>query len=171
MTEYAPAAIRAVFDQLVAAAPRMSLELAGILGDKAHTYGYHRARAVLPRTDYSVELPVDQAGDEWAASALDIKPAHPGGMVALTRRLAVAARRRDPRITSVVREFFGTTDGVTVYGEDLYYRQSSKADRSHLWHLHISFYRQFANRSDVLAPVAEVLATPLVDVARYFGGP
>lgn len=159
--EFAPPAIRNVFDQLVIRAPHLHLELAGILGDSSHTYGYHRARAVLPSDDYSVELPLDQEGNQWAAAALDIKPAHPGGMVALTRRLARAAALRDPRITRVVREFYGTIDGVNVLGVDVATGAPSLSDRSHLWHLHISFYRRFACSPAALAPVADVLATPL----------
>lgn len=139
----------------------MSLELSGIVGDEAHTYGYHRARAVLPTDDYSVQLADDKLGNDWAASALDIKPAHPGGMVALTRRLLHAAGRGDPRVTRVVREFYGTVDGRNVTGMDVVMQRPVSADSSHLWHLHISFLRRFACDATALAPVADVLATPL----------
>jgi hypothetical protein len=142
-------------------APHLSLDLSGIVGDQEHTYGYHRARAVLPADDYSVRLLEDRMGDPWAASALDITPAHRGGMVILTRRLLAAAKRRDPRITRVVREFFGTVDGVNVTGFDVIEKRHSSADSSHLYHLHISFLRRFACNAAALAPVADVLATPL----------
>jgi hypothetical protein len=133
----------------------MSLELSGIVGDQEHTYGYHRARAVLPSDDYSVQLADDRLGDAWAASALDITPAHRGGMVILTRRLLAAAKRRDPRVTRVVREFFGTVDGVNVTGFDVVSNRHSSADTSHLYHLHISFLRRYACNSRALAPMKE----------------
>lgn len=136
----------------------MSLELAGILGDQAHTYGYHRARAVLPADDYSVTLPADRLGNDWAASALDIKPAHPGGMVALTARLQHAVDRRDPRVIKVVREFYGTLNGRQVHGFDVDSLTAQVSDDSHLWHLHISFHREFSMSRKRLLPVADVLA-------------
>jgi hypothetical protein len=72
--EYAPAAVAGVFTRLQELRPRVHWTLAGIVGDAEHIYGYHRARAVLPTDDYSVQLAADQRGPDWAASALDIKP-------------------------------------------------------------------------------------------------
>src|SRR5690242_8588568 len=100
--EYAPASIRAVYERLCELRPHVKWQLGGILGDAAHTYGYHRARAVLPEDDYSVILRRDRGGSDWAASALDITPPDAEHQQRLTRRLARAIGARDPRLTSVV---------------------------------------------------------------------
>jgi hypothetical protein len=157
-TEYAPAAIQRLFDRLVATHPNHRLELGGIVGDASHTYGYHRARAVLPDTDYSVQLPRDRQGDPWAASALDVTPKDPIVMQRLTSRLARAVARRDPRLTRCVREFYGTLDGRNVYGYDLAEGRPQSSDASHLHHLHLSFYRDTTQRPRLLDGVAVVLA-------------
>lgn len=155
-TEFAPAAIEALF-QAASAALSFPVQLGGILGDQAHTYGYHRARAVLPAEDYSVQLPRDRVGCAWAASALDITPTDPTGVAIMTRRLMRAAARMDKRLHPL-REFFGTLDGRHVYGYDLHRRVPVQADDSHLWHLHLSIHRDVACRRARLLPLAEVLA-------------
>lgn len=156
MTEFAPAAIGALFDA-VRDALDFEVELGGILGDPAHTYGYHRARAVLPPDDYSVQLPRDRVGRPWAASALDITPVHSVDMMKLTSRLCRAVARADPRLRPL-REFYGTLDGRNVYGYDLHTRAPQKADDRHLWHLHLSFHRDVSCRAARLLPIAQVLA-------------
>lgn len=161
--EYAPASIQGVFDRLCELRPRVGWELAGIVGNVAHKYGYHRARAVLPSSDYSVELPRDQRGPEWAAAALDIKPPDLTHQIRLTRRLARATRTKDPHLFRVVREWYGSLDGVKVAGYDLAVGAVSLSDDSHLWHVHISFYRENLARPALLRPVADILAGPGVD--------
>lgn len=158
--EYAPAAIQHVFDRLCQLRPRVPWELSGIVGDASHVKGYHRARAVLPPDDYSVELRRDRGGPDWAASALDIKPPDTVHMMRLTRRMRGAVQLHDRRL-SCVREFYGTLDGETVYGWDLATNTASTSDSSHLWHLHLSFYRETVGRPQLLAGVADVLATAL----------
>lgn len=155
--EYAPAAIRALFDRIDELAPDLHVELSGILGDQAHTYGYHRARAVLPAGDYSVQLADDRKGDAWAASALDVKPANSAGMVTMTRRLIDATARRDPRLRPL-REFFGTINGRSVTGRDVQTQRVVTADGSHTWHLHLSILRRYATDEDALAGIAAVIA-------------
>lgn len=158
MTEYAPFSVQNVFAQLVALRPHVDWTLSGIVGDQAHTYGYHRARAVLPPDDYSVVLRQDQRGPEWAAAALDIKPPDLEHQTRLSRRLMRASLSRDPRFVRVVREWYGSLDGVTVAGYDNNSGQRATSDDSHLWHIHLSFYRENLGRPQLLAPVAQVLA-------------
>lgn len=159
-TEYAPASIAGVYERLVRLRPRVEWTLSGIIGDKAHFYGYHRARAVLPYDDYSVELPADRDGPDWAAAALDIKPPDALHQHRLTMRLLRATQARDPRLTRVVREWYGSLDGVTVTGYDIPTMQPATSDDSHLWHVHISFFRRNLARPALLAPVADILAGP-----------
>ena len=154
---YAPEAIRDVFDQAAATAPGLGLNLSGIVGDASHGYGYHLSRAMLPSSDYSVQLADDKLGDPDAASALDIKPGGTEGMRVVTRRLIDATQAGDPRMRPV-REFFGTLDGRNVTGLDVVGRYWVTSDDSHLWHVHISFLRRFATDKAALAGVADVIA-------------
>src|SRR5215471_9902742 len=106
MTEYAPAAILQLFDAIKAGIP--SAINAGIVGDSAHTYGYHRCRDVVPSSDYSVQLSEDRQGDGQAASALDLSWAQAADQYTVSRRLLDA--KNDSRMHAA-RSFFGSTDG------------------------------------------------------------
>lgn len=155
--EYAPAAIHGVFDRLASVRPHVDWTLSGIVGDIAHKYGYHRARAVLPADDYSIELKRDQGGDDWAASALDITPPDALHQHRLTYRLAKATTAGDHRLRCV-REWYGSLDSVHVAGWDLATDRPATSDASHLWHVHISFYRDTTARAKLLAAVGDLLA-------------
>ena len=151
MVEYAPAAIRAVFDALTLPGKQLS----GILGDTAHTYGYHRGRDYVGPGDYSAELPPDLGGDGQAASALDVS-LPPDQMSLATQRLMAAVSTGDPR-TAAVREFYGTIDGRNVVGWDQWWGSAATSDETHLWHVHLSIYRQWCNDAAVLLPIADVM--------------
>lgn len=157
-TPFAPAALTALYERIRLSHPHHHIALGGILGDASHSYGYHLARAVLPPTDYSVQLPDDKLGSPWAASAIDLTPDDQQVLITLTTRMARAVARGDLRVFSVVREFYGTVDGQKVFGYDLAERRPATSDTSHLWHLHISFYRRYSQRPRLLAGVADVLA-------------
>lgn len=139
--------------------------MSGIVGDVAHSFGYHLCRNDLPADDYSVVLPLDRLGDAGSASALDIKLG-PAEMITVTNRLLTAAKAHDPRLYAL-REFCGTTDGLNTHPYDLSNGQEGPLnswDSSHLWHVHFSFYRAYANDAAALAPIAAVVngeaATP-----------
>lgn len=156
MNEYAPPALRGLYDLIKSGLP--AAEMSGIVGDSAHTYGYHRCRNVIPGGDYSRQHSLDQQGDGWAASALDVK-LPPEQMRAVTARLMDAAKAADPRLRAL-REFCGTTDGTRTHAFDLSNRRESLGewDASHLWHIHLSIYRAHANDTAALAPIANVMA-------------
>ena len=143
MGEYAP-------DTLVAAgreiARRLGGTFSGVVGDQAHGYGYHRSRNELRRRgltgDYSILLSDDTRGPGDAASAIDVK-LPPSQMVAVTKRLL--ARKESATATTYLREFFGTLDGRHVTGWDFRRQKSAIADDSHLWHLHLSVIRRYAD--------------------------
>lgn len=117
--------------------------MSGIVGDSAHTYGYHRARSKLPASDYSVKLAADRSGDASAASAIDISLS-PSMMRIVTKRfMDVAKDKTDPR-RKYFREFFGTLDGRTVTGWDTASDSATTSDSSHLWHVHVSVHRKYA---------------------------
>lgn len=133
--------------------------------------GYHNFRDALPSSDYSVEdVAADRRGPGGYASALDIS-LPPEQMRLYTARLDRAARQRDPRLYTsrgpVLREFIGTLDSRTVYcyvlvggrplgvGADA--GPDPGRDETHLWHVHLSFIRQFCDDWSALDGVLSVL--------------
>lgn len=125
----------------------------GIQGDPAHASsgGYHEGNDDLSRvgrlgTDYSKrESARDRPGTN-AASALDI-----GDFVtprvslrSLTLGLVQAAQHGDPRMADV-REIIHTPDGSTVRRWDRLGIRST-GDSSHLYHTHLSFFRDSEGR-------------------------
>jgi hypothetical protein len=141
--------------------------LGGIYANKG---GYHNYRNALANMDYSVRLTADRRGSSTHASGLDISMP-PSQMKTYTGRLDRAARKRDPRLYTpagpVLREFIGTKDGTTVYcyvlvgGEMLGVGADAGPDpgrdESHIWHIHLSFIRQFLNDWAALSGVLSVL--------------
>jgi hypothetical protein len=144
---YAPDAIADVFNAYAARYP--SAVLSGVMGGTPGQPGYHSARNELPGDDYSVIQPPDQLGDGWACCGLDVSM-NPADMQAATQQLIDATQARDPRIVTPVREFFGTVDGVNVTGLDTQGNYWITSDDSHLWHVHISFRRQYSNDAGTL---------------------
>lgn len=152
MTEYAPKAIQDMFNRIKQGIP--DAIMSGIIGDSAHTYGYHRCRDVLPGDDYSVQYPEDKQGDGQAASALDISWGSAASQHRATQNLMNA--KNDSRM-NVIRSAFGSVDSVNVVGYDYKGNYPCTSDDSHLWHVHISVLRQFANDGAALAKVADVV--------------
>lgn len=157
MAEYAPDALRWLGRELPA---KLGGQLSGIVGDRAHTYGYHRGRNYVSAGDYSRQLPEDRAGDGEAASAIDWS-LNTSQMKLYTQRLVDATSRRDPRVR-YLREFYGTTNGSSVTGrihdgENAGWRSGS-SDSSHLWHIHMSFFRKYSNSMEAVQAVFDVLA-------------
>lgn len=136
------------------------VKLGGIYAAKP---GYHSSREEnLARWpgNYSIRLALDKQGPADKAAAIDLTLSD-AEMRKRTRYLADAAARNDPRLAAV-REFYGTLDSRTVYGRIKDSRtgpwRASAADRSHLWHIHISIFRAYVDRWDELSPVLSVLA-------------
>ena len=155
MGEYAPAAIQGLFNKIDAAIP--GAIMGGIVGDQAHTYGYHRCRNVLPPDDYSVQLADDRAGDGDAASGLDISWDNASDQHTVSQRLMDAVH--DSRMYAC-REAYGSVDGVNVCGTDYtsgWQAWSGASDDSHLWHVHISILRRYANDDAALDGIAQVV--------------
>lgn len=137
-------------------------QLGGILGDAAHFAhgGYHVPRQSCPSGDYSVQLAKDKLGKADCASALDVS-LPPDLMQACTRRLVAAAKAHDPRLAAV-REFCGTLDGKQTFPWQLTPTDGGEGvgtwDDSHLWHIHLSILREYADDEAVLLPIADVFA-------------
>lgn len=131
----------------------------GVVGDDAHRGGYHCGRDRVDLDDYSVdESPRDLAGLSDYASALDVgmfRYRDPFGRVHTLRTFSVwlvaqcAAGTADTRD---IREVIYSPDGRTVRRWDRL-RVRSSGDSSHLWHTHISFFRDATKASRDLTPV------------------
>jgi hypothetical protein len=157
MAEYAPANLKWLGSRV---GPDLRGVLSGIIGDSAHTYGYHRCRFCVGGGDYSTQLSEDRQGDGYAVSGIDMSFSD-SLMRLYTSRLKTAADQNDPRIKNM-REFYGTLDSNTVYGRthagsgDSSWERSS-ADSSHLWHIHISVLRKFANDKPTMQGILDVM--------------
>ena len=121
----------------------------GIKGDEFHTCGYHRSFRTLTQVpgtcgweDYSIQDSKDNTGiDRDDCSALDFNPGTTYMMTTLTQRLHNAALAHDSRLYAV-RRVVGTLDGKKVFSFNADTgQQSGSYDDSHLWHLHIEFWR------------------------------
>lgn len=141
---YAPEALVYFTREMV----KVGGQSSGIVGDSAHLYGYHRSRNEVSSYDYSVQLPLDKEGDGNAASAVDWSMPRALMITVTTRLIRAADHPQDNRLDGI-REFYGTTDGNNVhgrthrgYGEAWAFASS---DDSHLWHVHLSFFRKHSN--------------------------
>lgn len=132
--------------------------LSGIVGDLAHQAegGYHISRQDNSPDDYSVQLPPDKLGDPTWASAIDMSMPPTQMKLVTSRLLASAKDLNDPRL-DVCREFYGTLDGITVTGWDTYYGVPATSDDSHLWHVHVSFLRAYANDPAAMNAVLSIV--------------
>jgi hypothetical protein len=128
MTEHAPAGITSLFNQIHAGIP--AAQNAGIVGDSAHDYGYHRGRNYCTDPDdYSCQLAEDQQGDGEAACGLDLTWTDDQWQYTVSQRLLDAAH--DSRMVPV-REFYGSVDGRQVIGWDYVGGYAVTSDDSHL---------------------------------------
>jgi hypothetical protein len=128
----------------------------GIVGDTAHQQkgiSYHLGRDQLTAYAYSRVTARDKAGLTNAASAVDLGRLN-GSLTKLrdfSGWLVTRCQANAPG-TSDIREVIYTLDGSTVLRYDRQRGYASKpregeADKSHLTHTHISFYRDSEHRS------------------------
>ncbi len=135
----------------------------GIVGDAAHTWGYHCGRDRLFSAtghgwdDVSVRTARDRAGLTDAASALDLGHTDKRVLRAFTGWLIDRCRANAPE-TADLREVIGSLDGVnTIYYDrerNVVATNAAGVDSSHLWHTHLSFYRDSESRdkTGIFAP-------------------
>ena len=149
---YSSDAMRACYDEVEKAIP--SAQLSGIYANKP---GYHNCRSQLPSNDYSVQRSWDKKGDADAAGAIDITLSD-ADMKKLTQRLIDETKKSsDNGPLRALNEFFGTVNGHDVTGMDVPGQYWVTSDDSHLWHIHMSGKREFANDKAAWADVADVL--------------
>jgi hypothetical protein len=134
----------------------------GIVGNRAHTVGYHLGRdriydgsgPGIGDQDYSVQHSRDKAGLSNAASAMDL--GRLGGTLAGLQRFSrwlVARAMEDPMAHRDIREVIYSPDGVKVQRwsgiDNLIHTTPGNGDDSHRTHTHISFFRDSVGRSKV----------------------
>lgn len=146
-----------------------SLRIGGIVGDTRHVAGggYHISREDLRSHgqggDYSIQAPADNRGGSDYAAAIDLS-LNPQQMVLVSKRLKKAFDEDDDRI-DCLREFIGTVDNRNVCGWNRYrtgrrtgWYSSGYSESSHLWHVHLSFFRDYCDDLEWIKAVAEVVA-------------
>ncbi|MEU4594379.1 hypothetical protein [Micromonospora aurantiaca (nom. illeg.)] len=130
----------------------------GIVGDADHRGGYHCGSNRVVTNDYSVvESSRDRAGLTLFASALDVGnfSVRSGGKTHNLRTFSAwlvaqcAANAADARD---IREVIYSPDGRTVRRWDRLGRRTS-GDSSHLFHTHISFFRDATRAGRDLTPL------------------
>lgn len=129
----------------------------------AHTYGYHSDQDWLEVNDpdnYSIQLKLDEDGPETKAAAWDFTLSD-ADMEKVTRRMKNAVEHPEDDRLAIVRDWYGTLDGVNVFGyihdgPGTPWRRAS-SDKSHLWHVHTSIIRSFINDWDRLWGVISVM--------------
>jgi hypothetical protein len=140
--------------------PNKAWKLSGFYADKR---GYHNTvhnnQHKWPG-NYSIKLDLDlKHGNLDNSRAIDLTMSE-SEMIQWTHRMKAAAEDPNDTRLDAVREFYGTLDGKTVFGliKDTVsgvWRRSS-ADKSHLWHGHMSIFTMFVNNWEMLAPILTV---------------
>ncbi|MFI5840535.1 hypothetical protein ACIA8K_12585 [Catenuloplanes sp. NPDC051500] len=146
-----------------------NVKLGGVYADKP---GYHNYRDDLPTDDYSRgDVAADREGNGKLSSAIDLTFPDASDMRLFSKRLHDAMKARDGRLfidgKPILREYIGTLDSETV---SCYVLTGGKAlgvgadsgpdagrDTSHLWHVHISFIRKYADSQDAMDRVLSIL--------------
>lgn len=140
----------------------------GVVGNTAHTRGYHLGKDRIfdgsgpgvGSSDYSIQTSRDKAGLTNAASAIDLGRLDGSlGNLRTFSKWLVARCRANAAGTRDFREIIYSPDGKTVLRWDRQRGYNSaprpgEADASHLTHTHISFYRDSEGRDKrpVFAP-------------------
>lgn len=151
-------------------------ELAGIVGDKNHSFGFHLSLNDLVAlgeggSDYSLQTARDKRGAHAHpddASALDIHLG-PQGMIAVTKRLIASAKDPNDSRLDCLYEFCGTTNGrnphpYTVDTSTDDPNNTQGWDDSHVTHVHLSIHRDVCNDFDAIKAVADVIADAQEDI-------
>ncbi|MFI5852261.1 hypothetical protein ACIA7R_31300 [Micromonospora chalcea] len=130
----------------------------GIVGDPSHRGGYHCGSDRVVSNDYSVvESKRDRTGLSSFASALDVGTfsVRSGGGTHTLRSFSawlVAQCAADTADSRDIREVIYSPDGRTVKRWDRLGRRTG-GDSSHLYHTHISFFRDSTKAGRDLTPL------------------
>jgi len=138
----------------------------GTKGNNRHLSGAHRSQEWIKNSQYCVNLTYTvQSGlnstQARFVAGLDFTPGVWGSsdnrakMIAITNRLDAAYARGE--LDGIVRQFFGTKNGTTVFGRDVPTGRLISADDSHLDHEHVGVNRAVADDNDAMAKIARIM--------------
>lgn len=125
--------------------------------------GYHNKRQNLVwGSDYSVKLAIDSLGPSDVAAAIDLTIHTDAEIIKRCNNLRTACINKDPRVMKYIREWIGTVNATSVscYIHDTEtqdFRFDGSRDSTHLWHIHISFFRKWAGDPEAGRAIASVL--------------
>jgi hypothetical protein len=150
---YAPATLLALRSYLAVMAD-VDIGQFGIVGNAAHVRGYHLGRDRIFSSsgqgtkDYSIQNPRDKAGLTDGAAAIDIKFANDYGLLRSMSSWLHKACLSGVTGTGDIREVIYSPDGQNIIRWD---RDGipGGADSSHLWHTHVSYYRDSESRQKI----------------------
>lgn len=149
----------------------------GIVGDAAHTRGYHlgRDRIYSPSgvgdQDYSVNLARDKRGLSNGAAAIDLGRLRGSlpNLYAFSRAL-VDLCQSGSEGTQDIREIIYSPDGKRVqrysHVDGLIHSGPGNGDASHIGHTHVSYYRDSEARRKI-APFAQLLEGDMAAIVWY----
>lgn len=126
-------------------------------GDNNHLYGRHRSAnwdrqsRYCTNRSYGTVDPKDHQGNQNWYRAVDTGISGPTLWGASYRMDNAVRAGRLPEVA----EWFGSFDGKTVVG--WYEGHPSSSDSSHLTHLHVGFWNQYADTAAVMQRVYEVI--------------
>jgi hypothetical protein len=134
------------------------VQLGGICADKT---GYHDERNGQ-LGNYSATLPIDLLGPGDTCSGLDLTMST-GEMIKRSNFLKNACLDPIDDRTGYIREWIGTLNGtaVTCYIHDTEssgFRLDTGRDSTHLWHIHLSFFRKYSDLARAGEAIASVLS-------------
>lgn len=135
-------------------------KLGGTFANKA---GYHNVPKNLRAGDYSLRYGRGNAA--WCA-AIDLTLPLAEMKRYSARLLKSGLDPKDPRL-NYLREFFGNVDGNQIVdGFDFQSNTRVSSDKSHLWHIHISFMRAYVADPACYRALMSVLRGETVTVWR-----
>jgi hypothetical protein len=137
------------------------VRLSGIYANKRCYHNTVKANQINYPGAYCVVLSLDLKGPLDKARAIDLTMSD-ANMRLYTKRLQLSCLNDKDNRLKGMREFFGTLDGVSVYGlshnSDTGKWVKVTSDASHLWHIHISFFTFYCNNLEQMNGVMSVLS-------------
>lgn len=137
---------------------QFTVELGGICANKT---GYHDERNGQ-LGNYSARLALDLLGPGDTCSAVDLTIRNKAEMIKRCTLLGEACNNEADERTIYIREWIGTLNGTNVHcqihnTEQGAFWWDNGRDSSHLWHIHISFFRKWSDEKIAGEAIASIL--------------
>lgn len=149
----APAAIERIWTEVKSVIP--GVRLSGIVSLKRGYHGPERWVKINFPGDYSIVMSLDMTNENYS-SAIDLTLST-ANMIKITQGLYNHREELYYNGEPILREFIGTLDGDNVFCFDFHRGVIWGRALSHLWHLHLSIHRVFANNWEALKILVRVI--------------